>query len=96
MTDADTEYDDYRDHEKERTRPWWVRLGLLGASTRWSARFNFWFAVLVVPGTAIGAVALGTRGFQFLPWIAFGSLSALAALWNYLCIRWVDLHGKWG
>jgi hypothetical protein len=88
VTDADTEYDDYRDNDMGRARPWWVEVGLFGVRTRAAAWVYFWLTVFLVAASAIGAL--------FFPWLALGTLFAFAALWYYLCIRWVDRHGRWG
>src|SRR5262245_24046626 len=66
--------------------PWWVRLSLSGLSTRASARFCLWFAVLLALGCALLGLAYQRK-------YAAG-IALLVAAWGYdRAITWVDRNG---
>jgi hypothetical protein len=69
-------------------RPWWVQVGLWGIHSRSTAWVFFWIALglAVAPSLLLFTV---NKGF------AVCGLFGLAALWYWLCIRWVDEHGSW-
>jgi signal peptidase I len=74
--------------QPERSKwPLWVRTGLWGVPNRAAAWAFVWFCVAI----AIGCVAYGFVDQRFFG----GGGLALAALWYYLSIRWVDQHGRW-
>lgn len=67
--------------------PFLVRLGLWGLPNRASAWAFFWLSI---------AVAVGCAAYGFVDARFFGGIAmALAALWYYLSIRWVDQHSRW-
>jgi hypothetical protein len=82
-----TEHDDYREPDAGPDRPWWVQVGLFGLPTRASAWAFVWLSVLLA--------AAGAAGVLFYWPLGLGVLFLLAALWYYLCIRWVDRNGRW-
>jgi hypothetical protein len=68
--------------------PWWVKLSLLGVSSR---RGQQAFVILSL-ACCLGAVVYGfsdTRYFR-------ASIIGLAAIPYWLTIRWVGRHGTWG
>lgn len=67
--------------------PWWVSLGLWGLPGRGWAWAFFWLSILL-------AVACTAYGFTFWP-AFFGAGFALAAVWYFAAIRWVDRNGEW-
>jgi signal peptidase I len=74
--------------QPERSKwPLWVRTGLWGVPNRAAAWAFTSFCVVI----AIGCVAYGFVDRRFFR----GGALALAALWYYLSIRWVDQHGRW-
>jgi hypothetical protein len=82
-------------------RPIWVALGLSMLSTRDHA-ISYLIAasvgaVLVFVGTIIVMpIFLGSTLLQALGTAAsLGGLLAVAALWYWLSIRWMDKHGQW-
>jgi hypothetical protein len=75
------------DRNEKLERPLWVKIGLWGLPRRASALFFFWLSIAIT----LGCVAYG---FVNPRWF-LGSGLILAALWYYLCIRWVDRHGEW-
>jgi len=68
-------------------RPWWVKVGLWGISSRGSAWTFVWLSI------ALGVVCM-VYGF-WNRWFSIGAVCFLAALWYLLAIRWVDRHGAW-
>jgi hypothetical protein len=76
-----------RIHSQEE-RPWWVQIGLWGIHSRSTAWVFVWIALFltVVPPLCFFSVNKGVAVF---------GLFGLAALWYWLCIRWVDEHGSW-
>jgi hypothetical protein len=69
------------------TWPVMVRLGLWGLPTRGAAWAFFWLSIAI----AVGFVAYGLVDRRFFA----GGIMVFAALWYYLCIRWVDHHSTW-
>ena len=69
--------------------PWWVQVGLWGVPGRAGA-WAF-FAVAGLSAVALPAIGIATGIVAFYA----GLLFLLAALWYWLCIRWVDEHGSW-
>jgi hypothetical protein len=67
--------------------PFWVRIGLWGLPTRAAAWAFFWLSIAI----AVGCVAYALVDRRYL----VGGILALAALWYYLSIRWVDKHSRW-
>jgi len=67
--------------------PMMVRVGLWGLQN-WMAAWGFFWVSLAI---AAGCVAYGFVN----PRAFIGGLALFAALWYYLCIRWVDQHGSW-
>jgi hypothetical protein len=68
-------------------RPWWVRLGLWGISSRRFAWMFVWLSIAL----GVVCIAYGIWNRLFFA----GGLSFLAALWYLLAIRWVDRHDRW-
>jgi hypothetical protein len=68
-------------------RPWWVKVGLWGISSRGSAWTFVWLSV------TLGVVCV-LYGF-WNRWFIAGAAWFLAAIWYLLAIRWVDEHGAW-
>jgi signal peptidase I len=68
-------------------RPFWVRFGLWGLSTRASALMFCWLCVLIAAAATVYSL--------WDPRFFAGALLGLAALWYWLAIRWVDQHGGW-
>jgi hypothetical protein len=69
--------------------PWplWVSVGLWGLPGRGWAWGFFWFSLLA---------AVGCTAYGFISWPFFaGSGFALAAVWYYFAIRWVDQNSEW-
>lgn len=69
--------------------PWWVRVSLLGLSSR----NGLWLFVVISALAGFLAIALplssgSPRGY-------LGPLFFLAALMYWLSIRWIDRHGSW-
>ncbi|MDB5306989.1 MAG: hypothetical protein JWO38_1191 [Gemmataceae bacterium] len=65
-----------------------MQLGLWGLPTRGAAWGFFWLSVVI---------ALACVGMGFVnPFFFVGGLTATAALWYYLAIRWVDRNSRWG
>ncbi|HEV3255685.1 MAG TPA: signal peptidase I [Gemmataceae bacterium] len=75
------------EHRPAEQRPLWVRVGLWGTLSRTASWVFFWLSTAL----AVGFVASGFWDRRFFG----GALFALAALWSYLPIRWVDQHGGW-
>jgi hypothetical protein len=75
-----------------RQYPWWVRITMLGSSSRRALRF--WSGMYLV-----SAVASVLYGIWFEDDLTFGLLFAalffLLALAHWLTIRWIDRHGTW-
>jgi hypothetical protein len=69
-------------------RPWWVQVGLWRIQSRSTAWAFFWFSLVLAVAPGLFLFTLN-KGF-----VLFG-LFGLAALWYWLCIRWVDEHGAW-
>ena len=70
--------------------PMWVRLGLKGAPTRKAQRNFALFA------TAIGAFNLGLTAWNPDPMtLIIGIVFTVAALRNWLLIRWMDARQAW-
>ena len=67
--------------------PFMVRLGLWGLPNRASAWAFFWLSIAI----ATGCVAYGIVDSR----ISIGGVMALAALWYFLSIRWVDQNDQW-
>ena len=67
--------------------PFVVRLGLWGLPNRTSAWACFWLSIVI----AIACVAYGFIDARFFP----VGVMALAAVWYYLSIRWVDENRRW-
>lgn len=63
-------------------RPRWVRLGLLGLSSRGRARAFLYLSLL-----------LAAVGLLFGVWPGLGMLAAAA--WYWAAIRWMDRHDGW-
>ncbi len=74
---------------EKKARPFWVRVGLWGLSTRKSAWVFVWLSLgIAIVSVAYAAVSADRR---FL----VGASLVVAALWYYASIRWVDRHGSW-
>jgi hypothetical protein len=69
-------------------RPWWVQVGLWGIHSRATAWGFFWSSLAL-------AVAPGLIGYTSGTTFSLCGLFVLAALWYWLCIRWMDEHGGW-
>jgi hypothetical protein len=68
-------------------RPWWVRVGLWGISSRRSAWTCVWLSI------ALGVVCVAYGFWNRL--FSIGGVWFLAALWYVLAIQWVDRHESW-
>ena len=75
------------DDKQKVDRPMWVELGLLGIPGRNSAWAFFWISI----AAAVGCCAYGFRDHRFFWGVGF----VFAALWYWLCIRWMDTHQQW-
>jgi hypothetical protein len=73
--------------ETKPPRPIWVKVGLLGLSSRGSALSFFWLT--------IGLSAAGFISGFWKPKMFFGIFFLVAAWWYSACIRWVDQHSEW-
>jgi hypothetical protein len=69
-------------------RPWWVKVGLLGLSTRYAAWGFVWLSVAL----AVLSIVLAPRNRL---WIPIGIGFFLAAAWYLRAIRWVDRNSTW-
>ena len=70
-------------------RPWWVQIGLWGIHDRTTAWVFVWISIFLVVAPGLFASFFGSTRFFFC------GIFLLAALWYWLCIRWVDQHGSW-
>jgi hypothetical protein len=68
-------------------RPWWVKVGLWGISSRGSAWNFVWLSI------ALGIVCVVYGFWNRL--FCMGGVWFLAALWYVLAIQWVDRHDAW-
>ena len=71
-----------------RKRPLWVKVALWGLPSRVFAWGFFWLAICV-------AVACVVKGFSDQRYFLGGPIMALAGLWYFAAIKWVDLYGRW-
>ena len=74
--------------ESRESWPVLVRAGLIGLETRGTA-------VGFARVTAAVAVACGLCGFEEEAFFGIAGLLGAVAGWNFLCIWWVDRHGRW-
>ncbi len=74
-------------------RPWWVKVGLWGISSRGSAWSFVWLSI------AIGGVCLVAGiwipGLYHRVFWLLGGLGFVGAVVYLLAIRWVDRNGAW-
>ena len=82
-------------------RPIWVALGLFMLRTREQA-VNYLVAAsvgAVLVFVATPAVSMIVLGFPLLhalgAAVLLGGMLAVAALWYWLSIRWMDTHDRW-
>jgi hypothetical protein len=86
--------------ERAGVRPWWVKFAARRGTKRHNALVQVNVLCLVaVIGFLLAAVESGSTsllGRVGLPLdLLVGGLSATAAVWSWLAIRWVDRHGGW-
>jgi hypothetical protein len=76
-------------HEFQMTsrRPWWVRLGLWKIHDRLTAGVFLWASLMIAVIGAIGGIQE--------PRLLLCLAALPAALWYWLCIRWVYQHDRW-
>ncbi len=75
--------------------PWWVKFGLIGASTRQRQWFFVWLSLLSAMASVIYGALNPTSQFGLLVLVAGGIGFPIAAAMYWLTIRWVDLYGTW-
>jgi hypothetical protein len=67
--------------------PLLVQLALWGLPSQRAAWAFFWLSIAI----AVACVAYGFIDYRFF----IGGIMAVAALWYYLAIRWVDQNSSW-
>jgi hypothetical protein len=67
--------------------PLLVQLALWGLPSRWAAWAFFWLSIAI----AVACIAYGFIDQRFF----IGGITAFAAFWYYLAIRWVDQNSTW-
>lgn len=82
-------------------RPFWVQVGLFTVKTRTEA-MSYCITSLVCAGLLF-LMTVGVMNvlldFPVLAGLTvgllFGGFMSIAALWYWLCIRWMDAHRQW-
>jgi hypothetical protein len=68
-------------------RPWWVKMTLIGLTSRWAVVACGWFSIPL-------AAACAVAGF-FNARFFVGILIAAAALPYFATVMWMDQHDDW-